>query len=205
MNSRGPPRAGRRTRWSPQTVRSTALKPIPRSVPTRTSARASSARWHRRPGSRNSCGCVNRASSRASGHWKKKDDTPDRHGRIPYQVYLDETLATADPHTSCMRPRQMARPGGSTTSVKQALYEYADTGTPQPHPFPLMVGVERGYESGENHRLVSVCATQLPPATNSASKFEGTLSQTGHTVLFGAEGRDNRNVKRTPRQRRPRR
>jgi hypothetical protein len=50
---------------------------------------------------------------------------------------------------------------GVDASVETALYEYADTSDPQPHPFPLMVGVEGGYENGENHSLVSVCSTLL--------------------------------------------
>jgi hypothetical protein len=110
--------------------------------------------------------------------------------RHPYQQYLDEWLATADLSHVVYETIKEGGAWGFDPSVKQALYEYANTSKPQPHPFPLMVGVTGGYEDGENRSLVSICSTQLPPETNTNAKWDGTLSQTGRTVFFGAEGRD---------------
>ena len=110
--------------------------------------------------------------------------------RIPYQVYLDEWLATADLSHVVYETIQSGSAWGFDPSVKQALYEYAETGEPQPHAFPLMVGVKGGYENGENHSLVSVCSTLLGAENNTVAKWEGSLSQTGRTVFFRAEGRD---------------
>jgi hypothetical protein len=112
-------------------------------------------------------------------------------GKAPgYQQYLQEWLATADLSHVVYETFKEGGAWGFDPSVKTDLYEYADTSKPQPHPFPLMVGVTGGYEEGENRSLVSVCSTQLPGEPNTNAKWDGTLSQTGRTVFFGAEGRD---------------
>jgi hypothetical protein len=67
---------------------------------------------------------------------------------------------------------------------QRSLYEYAGTGKSQ----PLMVAVKGGYQHGENHSLITVCATSLGgPALN--AKAHGSLSQSGRTVYFEAQGR----------------
>jgi hypothetical protein len=111
--------------------------------------------------------------------------------RPPDLVYLDEWLATADLSHVVYETSNRGSGWGFDPSVKSALYEYADTSEPQPHPFPLMVGVTGGYENGENHNLVSVCSTLLGTENNTDAKWIGSLSRTGRTVFFRAEGRDN--------------
>jgi hypothetical protein len=112
-------------------------------------------------------------------------------GKAPgYLQYLGEWLATADLSHVVYETIQGGSAWGFDPSTETALYEYADTSKPQPHPFPLMVGVTGGYENGENRSLVSVCSTQLGSGKNTNAKWDGTLSQTGRTVFFGAEGRD---------------
>jgi hypothetical protein len=117
---------------------------------------------------------------------------------VPVQAYLDEWLATADLSNVVYETFKAIGASGSVwgfdPSVKEALYEYANTLEPQPHRFPLMVGVEGGYENAENHSLVSVCATILGRSTNLLGKRDA-LSQTGRTVFFRAEGRDQEECK----------
>jgi hypothetical protein len=108
----------------------------------------------------------------------------------PDEAYLDEWLATADLSHVVYETFKNGSVWGFDPSVKAALYEYADTDAPQPHPFPLMVGVTGGYANGENRSLVSVCSTLLG-TEGAAAKSEGSLSQTGRTVFFRAEGRDD--------------
>ena len=73
------------------------------------------------------------------------------------------------------------------TANKHGLYEYAGTGKTH----PLMVGVKGGYQNGENHELISVCSTDLGnEAAFSLAKLHGSLSQSGRTVYFEAQGRD---------------
>jgi hypothetical protein len=109
--------------------------------------------------------------------------------QAPYQQYLDEWLATAELSHAVYETFKSGSVWGFDPSVKEALYEYANTGEPQPHAFPLMVGVKGGFENGENHNPVSVCSTILGRTTNLLGK-RGALSQTGRTVFFRAEGRD---------------
>jgi hypothetical protein len=52
------------------------------------------------------------------------------------------------------------------------------------------VGVTGGYEEGKNRSLVSVCSTKLGARRNTNAKWVGSLSQTGRTVFFRAEGRN---------------
>ncbi len=112
------------------------------------------------------------------------------------RVYLDEWLANADlSHVVYESVVITGDEKGSAwafdPTVKSTdLYEYADTLEPQPNGFPLMVGVQGGYEKGANHSLVSVCSTMLGFGHNTASQFAAPLSQTGRTVFFTAEGRD---------------
>jgi hypothetical protein len=113
-----------------------------------------------------------------------------RYGNHPYQQYLGEWLATADLSHVVYDTILGGSAWGFDPSVETGLYEYADTGEPQPHPFPLMVGVTGGYEKGENRSLVSVCSTKLGAQNNTNAKWVGSLSQTGRTVFFRAEGRD---------------
>jgi hypothetical protein len=61
------------------------------------------------------------------------------------------------------------------------LYEYAP-GVKDTQP--LMVGVEGGYEEGENHDLVSVCETKLGDL-ESGNRSEA-VSENGHIVYFTA-------------------
>lgn len=76
-------------------------------------------------------------------------------------------------------------------SFKASLYEYAGTDEhPFPRAAPLLVGVKGGYEHGENHSLISACATFLGAKTGASAKADGSLSQSGRTVYFEAEGRD---------------
>ena len=114
-------------------------------------------------------------------------------GQVPNQIYLGEWLATAD-LSHVVYESDRSNGSGSAwafdPTVENDLYEYADVLEPQPHAFPLMVGVKGGYESGENHSLVSVCSTRLGAQNNTAAKSVGSLSQTGRTVFFQAEGRD---------------
>ena len=114
-------------------------------------------------------------------------------GKAPgYLQYLQEWLATADlSHVVYQTIDEHAGTAwGFDPGVTQGLYEYANTSKPQPHPFPLMVGVTGGYEEGENHSLVSICSTKLGALNDTNAKWDGTLSQTGRTVFFRAEGRD---------------
>jgi hypothetical protein len=61
------------------------------------------------------------------------------------------------------------------------LYEYApDVSDAQ----PLMVGVEGGYDSGENYDLVSVCGTHLGDLESGNSAE--AVSENGHIVYFTA-------------------
>ena len=75
-------------------------------------------------------------------------------------------------------------------SLKSSLYEYA--GTDKSHP--LLVGVRGGYQNGENHSLISACATSLGTHIGINARFDGSLSQSGQTVYFEAEGRDEGEV-----------
>ncbi len=117
-------------------------------------------------------------------------------GLVPNQLYLDEWLANADlSHVVYESVVDTGNEKGSAwafdPTVKSTdLYEYAETLEPQPNGFPLMVGVQGGYEEGANHSLVSVCSTMLGFGHNTASQFAAPLSRTGRTVFFTAEGRD---------------
>ena len=113
-------------------------------------------------------------------------------GEVPNQIYLDEWLATADLSHVVYESHRSNGSGsawGFDPTVENDVYEYADALEPQPHPFPLMVGVKGGYENGENHSLVSVCDTRFGTGYNTPARSVGSLSQTGRTVFFEAEGR----------------
>ena len=75
-------------------------------------------------------------------------------------------------------------------SLKESLYELAGTDRSQ----PLMVGVKGGYQNGENHSLISACSTFLGTQYGIDAKADGSLSQSGQTVYFEAEGRDENAV-----------
>ncbi len=105
--------------------------------------------------------------------------------------YLDEWLATADLSNVVYETIEGGSAWGFDPSVETGLYEYAETDEPQPNPFPLMVGVTGGYEKGKNRSLVSVCSTKLGTVSNTNAKWVGSLSQTGRTVFFKAEGRES--------------
>ncbi|HEV3047026.1 MAG TPA: hypothetical protein VGY13_06650 [Solirubrobacteraceae bacterium] len=71
-------------------------------------------------------------------------------------------------------------------SRESGVYEYAGTHS----TVPLMVGVEGGYDNGENHDLVSVCDTELA-ATGAQPAGGEDLSEDGAIVYFLAVGHED--------------